>query len=185
MTREEVYQKELELANNNNLSIKNVKLFRGHDEATGLSCDLYINNKKLAYCFDDARGGEMEISAYTSILRNQLEDLEVKIIAQPSYKIDDFGDTPFRHSLEDVVNALAIKKQEDEKYRKVSKKAIVYKKPDGSTWLVSWKNEALAMLIGKLGNKAKTMIKDKCIFLEQQGYIVLNKDYIIGLGIDM
>jgi hypothetical protein len=41
------------------------------------------------------------------------------------------------------------------------------------------------MLIGKLGNKAKTMIKDKCIFLEQQGYIVLNKDYIIGLGIDM
>ena len=41
------------------------------------------------------------------------------------------------------------------------------------------------MLIGKLGNKAKTMIKDKCIFLEQQGCIVLNKDYLIELGINV
>jgi hypothetical protein len=29
------------------------------------------------------------------------------------------------------------------------------------------------------------MIKDKCIFLEQQGYTILNKDYIIKLGINV
>jgi hypothetical protein len=184
MTKEEVYKTELEIAKDNNLTVKNVKLFRGHD-GVGLSCDLYINNKKLAYCFDDARGGEMEISAYNSILRNQLNDLEVKIMAQPTYKRDDLIGTNFRHCLEDIVNALTVKHEEDKQYRKDSKKAIVYKKPDGSTWLVSWKNEALAMLIGKLGNKAKTMIKDKCIFLEQQGYIVLNKDYLIELGINV
>jgi len=184
MTKEEVNQKELELAKDNNLTIKNVKLFRGHD-GIGLSCDLYMNNKKLAYCFDDARGGEMEISAYTSILRNQLNDLEVKIMAQPTYSRDDLTGITFRHSLENIVNALTVKFEEDKQYRKDSKKAIVYKKQDGSTWLVSWKNEALAMLIGKRGDKAKTMIKDKCIFLEQQGYIVLNKDYLIQIGINV
>ena len=184
MTKEEVNQKELELAKDNNLTIKNVKLFRGHD-GIGLSCDLYMNNKKLAYCFDDARGGEMEISAYTSILRNQLNDLEVKLMAQPTYSRDDLTGITFRHSLENIVNALTVKFEEDKQYRKDSKKAIVYKKQDGSTWLVSWKNEALAMLIGKRGDKAKTMIKDKCIFLEQQGYIVLNKDYLIQIGINV
>ena len=144
-----------------------------------------MNNKKLAYCFDDARGGEMEISAYTSILRNQLNDLEVKLMAQPTYSRDDLTGITFRHSLENIVNALTVKFEEDKQYRKDSKKAIVYKKQDGSTWLVSWKNEALAMLIGKRGDKAKTMIKDKCIFLEQQGYIVLNKDYLIQIGINV
>lgn len=184
MTKEEISQKELELAKDNNLSIKNVKLFRGHD-GVGLSCDLYINNKKVAYCFDDARGGEMEISAYNQILINQLNNLEIKILAQPKYSRDDLSGISFRYSLEDIVNALVNKYQEDKQYRKDSKKAIVYKKQDGSTWLVSWKNEALAMLIGKLGTKAKTMIKDECIFLEQQGYTILNKDYIIELGINV
>ena len=108
MTKEEVYKTELQIAKDNNLTVKNVKLFRGHD-GVGLSCDLYINNKKLAYCFDDARGGEMEISACNSILRNQLNALEVKMMAQPTYKRDDLIGTNFRHCLEDIVNALTVK----------------------------------------------------------------------------
>lgn len=184
MTKEEVHQKELALAQQFNLTIKSVKFFRGHD-GIGLSCDLYINGKKAAYCFDDARGGEMEISAYPTILRSQLKDLEIEIMAQPKYTRDDLSGMTFRHSLENLVNALTVKYEEDKQYRKDSKKALIYKKPDGSTWLVSWKNEALAMLIGKHGEKGKNMIKTKCLDLEKQGYTVLNKDYLIQIGVNV
>jgi hypothetical protein len=181
MTKEEVYKIELQIAKEKNLTVKNVKLFRGHD-GVGLSCDLYLNNKKVAYCFDDARGGELEVDPVNYTLTPVICQINKEINAYPKYKRDDL-DMTFSHTLEYIINALVEKHEEDKQFQKDSKKGIIFKKEDGSIWTKSWKNTALAMVIGKYGEKGKSMIQDTCNEIQEKGYEILNKDYLNKIGI--
>ena len=190
MTRTEVTELELQIARKNNLTLKNIKFFRGHDGMTGLSCDLYQNNKKIAYCFDDARGGEMEISPYTTAHRLIIRNLESMAYNLPEYKVEYSNDIQdhytFKHTLEGIINALAEEYERNKKMEKDSKKAIVYKDEKGDTWLYSWQHQSsLAAMVTKRPESAKSAIKKACEELEKEGNIILNKDYLIKLGVSV
>jgi len=183
MTRKEVYALELNLANERKLSLKKIKFFRGHDGMTGLSCDLYVDGKKVAYCFDDARGGEMEITPYTAAHRFVINSLEDDLHKLPAYQCEDFN-FEMNHDLESLVNALAQKYEEDKEFEKNSRKGILYKDANDSTWVFGWKYN-LPMYIAMYKEKAIQNIKDACSRLEGEGNVILNKDYIKTLGIEL
>lgn len=168
----------------NNLSLKNIKMFNGHD-GVGLSCDLYINNKKVAYCFDDARGGEMEIKPLTFAHQTIIYTLNKKLPTYPKYKIDCIPDKEFEHELENVINHMVEVIEEEKELKKLSKKSIVYKTPEGETRLGSWKNVALAMIIAKKGDVGRLMICEACKEIENKGNTILNKYYLKQLGLDI
>jgi len=175
----------LEIIEKNKLSLKNVKMFNGHD-GIGLSCDLYINNKKVAYCFDDARGGEMEITPLTFIHRSELDNLNKILLSYPPYQFDgQLSDCEFNYTLEDVINHIVLLQEEEKELKKLSKKAIVYKTAEGETWSKSWGNLALAMLLAKKGNVGKEMIRNACQEIESRGNTILNKHYLQQLDINV
>lgn len=183
MTRKELSTLELSLAKERKLSLKKIKFFRGHDGMTGLSCDLYIDGKKAAYCYDDARGGEMEISPYTSAHRFVINSLEEELGKLPEYQCDEF-DFKMSHNLESLVNILAQDHEEKKEFEKNSRKGVMYKDTDDSTWIHGWKYN-LPMYIAMYKEKAIKNIIDTCKRLEAEGNVILNKDYIKTLGIEV
>lgn len=181
LSRKEIQALELQVAKDNGLTLKKIKYFTGHDQMVGMSCDLYINGKKVAYCYDDARGGEMEIEPYTVIHRKTLIELEGKLKILPEYQSTEY-DFTFNHSLEHVVNALANDYAEQKSLQKEFHKGIVYKNKEEKIYIRSW-SHALAMYIAMRKETAISNIKRVTQELEADGNIILNKEYMIKLGV--
>lgn len=183
MTKKEILDLELQLAKENNITLKKIKFFTGHDQMTGLSCDLYIDGKKAAYCYDDARGGEMEIDPYINAYRQILIDLEEKLKVLPEYKYPN-GNFMVKHSIENLINAIATDFEIKKEFNKDAKKGIMYLDPEGKEWLYKW-SKNLVMYIAMRKDIAIKNIKDVVTELEKKGNVILNKDYLKKLGIDL
>ena len=54
----------IETTNFGEYSVKNIKSFQGR-EGYGFNCNLYRGKKKIAFCYDDASGGEVRIDWLT------------------------------------------------------------------------------------------------------------------------
>ena len=181
LNKQEIKELELQIAKDNGLTLKKIKFFIGHDKMTGLSCDLYMNGKKIAYCYDDARGGEMEIDPYTEIHRKTLIDLEGTLKMLPEYQCTEY-DFSLKHSIEHIVNELANDYAEQKDLQKDFRKGIVYKNKKGEIYIRGWAH-ALPMYIAMKKESAIANIKRVLQELEEEGYTVMNREYIATLGV--
>jgi hypothetical protein len=108
------------------IELKKVKTFRGHD-GVGLDCDLYVDGKKIAHVFDDARGGEVEYEAYGpgpdfQANRKILQDLETYAKTLPEIKLPaNLGGGSLPMDLDSLINDI-LKDMEYQKFEKKLKK---------------------------------------------------------------
>lgn len=110
------------------ITLKNIKMFRGHD-GVGLDCDLYVDGKKVAHVFDSAHGGENEYQPYGSspdefkANRKILEELEVYAKTLPPNKYpDSLGGKEYPQELGDIINNILNDIEKEKLARKMVKK---------------------------------------------------------------
>lgn len=177
---------ELATAKQLNITVKNIKHFKGHDGMTGINADIYYNNKKFATAYDDARGGCMDIRPYRYSDLKVLEifkDVEDKLKALPEYTHvydETYKGKPIhfttRVDLAAIVYAFGAKKESD----KEDKKGIRYSTPDGE-YIAHWKMSIPAML-KKYPKKAIPTLQKRYDELIKQ-YPVKNTEYLSSIGV--
>lgn len=183
----------LSIAQKLNIDIKKIEFFRGHDGMQGINADIYHKNKKVGYAYDDARGGEMEISAYEGkgdvirFLRDELDKL-------PKYAVEfnrdingrNVGGDPITYetsvTLASIVDAIAWKKEELKIFNREKKKGILYVDEYGTERIFQWK-WPLAQFITKHGEHAKAAIQQT--YDEIKHLQVDNREYLKELGINV
>lgn len=190
----ELRELELQYAKDNNLSVKNIKTFAGHDGMLGVNADIYQNNKKFAHFYDDARGGEAEVSYLgkndieMQKNRNILRDLETQFKAYPTVKFtykesDDEHENTFYFS--HVVNTLINSELERKELARDAKKGIVYMDPkDEQTYIWSWSYN-LPKLFQIYPTKALSTVQKACDELKAEGCIIKNVDLLKEYGVSL
>ena len=180
----ETHTLELEVAKKHHVDIKNVKYFKGHDGMQGINADIYHKGIKFATAYDDARGGGMDIRPldYTTENLSIFKKVEDLLRAEPEYlHIYDAkpGVKPREyksaHNLENLVDALALQKEQEKEY----KKGIIFQDKHVER-IVSWKSQPLPKM-------AKTprgldVIQKKYDQLKED-YVILNTDFLSSIGI--
>jgi len=104
------------------ITLKKVKLFRGHD-GTGLDCDLYVDGKKVAHVFDDARGGEVEYQAYCPNVQENwkiLEELEAYAKTLPKIESEFFPEG-MEQDLDGLINNILMDMEKEKTMKKIAK----------------------------------------------------------------
>ena len=177
---------ELATAKQLNITVKNIKHFKGHDGMSGINADIYCNNKKFATAYDDARGGCMDVRPYSYSDLKVLEifkDVEDKLKALPEY-IHVYDKTykgktiqfTTRVDLAAIVDAFGAKKESDSE----DKKGIRYSTPDGE-YIAHWKM-SIPTLLKKYPDTALARIQKKYDDLSVK-HSILNRDYLASIGI--
>ena len=172
------------------LKIVNYKEFAGHDGIPGYNVDLVYKGKKIAHAYDDAWGGEVQITPLGKVVktadsyepslelktnRGLLKELENEISALPNRESKHFEDG-YKENLdcliEDLINAKQIEKD--------FKKGIVCKHPHGHETF-GWKIQ-LPTFIEKYKNGLQEVQKyyDE---LKAEGKEILNGEYLASIGV--
>ena len=192
LSRAELFDLEIKYAKDYNLSVKNVKTFRGHDGMTGVNADIYKNNKKFAHFYDDARGGEPEVhwvgkndieyQANRTILRD-LED-KFKKIPQVKFRFND-SDAVYDNTFyfDHVVNALINHTLEQKELAKQAKKGVVFVDPkDDETYTWGWSYD-IPKLFKVYPTKALTTVQNRVDILKADGCIIKNTELLSQYGV--
>ena len=186
----EVQALEIKTAKDLNITVKNIKYFKGHDGMQGINADLYHKNKKFATAYDDARGGGMDVRPvdYELTTLTLFKEIETKLRALPKYihiytssrSGKPIGGKPSEYesqvSLDSIVDALALKKEED----KHEKQGIIYKE-NGKKYVSHW-NMSIPQMFKKFPKKALPTLQAKYATLSAKHEIV-NKDYLAEVGV--
>lgn len=182
MTEEEISKQRLAIAEKYNLSVKNPRYFEGHD-GVGINVNIYQGKRMLASGYDDARGGCMDINPIggTKENREAIWKLEESIKNEPQYT-DEYG--THSHSLEDIVNALVVKFEEDKERRKDEKKGIMYQSENGVR-IALWKGFTIPKLIKNCPETCLGLIQTRYDQIKEKGYPILNTEYLKSIGIKL
>jgi len=181
------------------IKIVNLVTFEGHDGGVGINADIVYKGKKIAHVYDDARGGEMD---YTEMSTGKggweaIRELFKEYIQLPKtleqYSFNGFGVTKlYDHNLDTMtyhfVN-LALKEQEQKKWqakvKRDGKKAILVSTNGGESYRkVYWKGYTLQIMANSSRGK-KVLQETVDRYLSREGATILNKDYLISLGINV
>lgn len=194
LSRAELFALEIKYAEQFNLSVKNIKTFRGHDGMTGVNADIYKDNKKFAHFYDDARGGEPEISYVgkndieIQKNRNILRDLETQCKNLPSvkFRFDDTGATyDNTFYFDHIVNALINKSLEEKEFAKIAKKGIVYADPkDNETYTWGWSYD-IPKLFKVYPTKALGTVQKRVNELKSKGCVIKNTELLSQYGVQV
>ena len=138
-------------------SIKNVKFHKAHQGMEGFNCDLYKNGIKVAYVYDDARGGGYDYTPIT-ITKND--------------KSFCYGSLDL--VLDELVGMVRMKKEK--------KKGVIVKAHQG--YDIHAYKETIPTIIKKYKNGLEIIQKlyDKLILA---GEDVLNTEYLESVGVDL
>jgi hypothetical protein len=181
----EVHALEIKTANDLNITVKNIKYFKGHDGMQGINADIYYNNKKFATAYDDAYGGCMDVRPIdyelnTLALFKKVEDL-ISDLPEYTHLYDNpIGGEPKsftqRITLDNIVEAFSYKKEKD----KDRKKGIIYKSGT-SEHILHW-NMSIPQMLKKYPKNALSTIQKKYDKLCTE-YEIVNKDYLEEIGV--
>jgi hypothetical protein len=194
-TYAELRELELQYAKSLDLSVKNVKTFPGHDSMVGVDADIYYKNKKFAHFYDNAYGGEPEVSAVGnyddgSLAQNNqiLKDLMSRASTLPKVKYQLKGidrtstNTFWLHTLVDTLINAELERKE---LNKIAKKGIVYVDPkDNETYTWGW-NHPLPKLFKLYPTKALPSVQKRYNQLVEEGCIVKNTDLLAEYGVKL
>jgi hypothetical protein len=192
--RAELRELELQHAKSLNLSVKNVKTFKGHDGMLGVNADVYINAKKFAHFYDDAYGGEPRLDwlgnndIQRQANRNTLRDLEEQAKNLPKVLYNLKGvDEPFENTfwLHTLVDTLINAELERKELAKLAKKGIVYVDPkDDETYTWGW-NYPIPKLFKMYPTKALPSVQKRYDQLVKEGCIVKNTELLAEYGVKL
>jgi hypothetical protein len=127
--------------NKSDITIKNVKMFEGHD-GTVLNADIFVRGKKIAHVYDGAYGGEFE---YTPLFKNDselkenrkiLEELQEFVKTLPNVKSDFFPEgleMNLDMFIDELINEIE-KEKGQKKIQKLCDQALVYGKPGENSY---------------------------------------------------
>ena len=134
--------------------IKSLKFHKGHDGMDGFNCNLYKDGKKYAICYDDARGGEIEIGFFGEHIGwgKPYQDLEI------------------------IISELV----EQEGMKKDVKKGIIVKREFGYAILEF--NVQIPTLLKKYSNGLEVLQKTYSKAVKEKENI-LNLDYLQSVGV--
>lgn len=112
---------------NPKIELKKVKMFQGRD-GVGLSCEMYVNDKKVCHVFDDANGGAVnfyplgktteEIKANQKII-SELEEYATTLPEKPCPF--EKGKT-WPQNLDSIVNNILVEIEKEKSLKKMQKK---------------------------------------------------------------
>ena len=164
------------------LKIKSVKTMMGRD-GMAINCNIFLDNKKVAFYRQDGNGGEGMVDAYPTkvkgkddwtLNRNKLKEIDSLLKKLPKIKLELSGNE-FTPDMDWVVEELV----EYSQLEKAMKKAICFGKNEKSNvfgftfpnsyQMVSWKG------ISNLNKLSPTVIKSEVAKLKKE----LKKDEII------
>jgi len=103
-------------------SVKNVKSFMGR-EGLGFNANLYRGKKKIAFCFDDARGGEVDIDWVGGWKGEEATLLEQHIATLPKVQ-SSYSDMELTIDQGWFVSELVTKWEQEKDLRKMKKQCM-------------------------------------------------------------
>tara|TARA_R110002012_G_scaffold16404_4_gene63397 strand:+ start:6998 stop:7501 length:504 start_codon:yes stop_codon:yes gene_type:complete len=142
----------------------NIKKSRGHD-APSYEWDIKFDNQLICNCWDDSRGGELEI---TNIGHHKIENIYSTIDVNSLYDKEYKWTTTLELLLSDLLN-IAIQKKD-------YKKGVVL-----NNGTIIGYNRQIPTIIKKYGNNGLKMIQQLIDDVEDKDTI-LNKEYLLSLN---
>lgn len=165
------------------IEIKNLKFYPEMSEETNaITCDLFVDGKKVGFCRNDGHGGCTDYTAFDG-KQSILLSAENYAKTLPDIKHEWNGKTIYlKSTLEmiidtEVTNQLIVKEtaKYEKKLFKDCQKSICCKRPNGHA-SISWKNYTLAQLLATpVGLK---LIQQKVDELKDSGETILNTNLV-------
>jgi len=162
------------------LELKNVKINEAFSEETLMfKADLYVNGKKVAYAYNDGRGGCTFYREYSKDLSLLLKQAEDYCKTLPS-KFSTYGEktieikSNLEHWIDEIVYGISNKKEAEKFKKKLQKdmlKGICYGSDNGYK-ILSWKGYTLEQLLNR--NEGRIVIKKNLQELINRGETILN-----------
>jgi hypothetical protein len=184
----------LQLAKELKISLKNIKTFVGHDTMLGFNADLYIDNKKILHVFDDSYGGSMQ---YTPTLKNQTyqevyqiqDEINQQLKQMPPITIELSTRTmEVKEDLDGICTALVSEWEWNKKIKRDQHKGLLVELESGNGYnVMAWKKYGTIIdMINKFGLQiTQGLIQASINKILKENKTILNKDYLISLGIKM
>lgn len=161
------------------IELKNFKYSEWNSEETNcFRSDLFLNGKKVGYCYNEGRGGP---TSYSGIKHHWSEEIKLmeeycKTLPPIVYtKERDGHDFSIDMTLEHYIDELVMEhldKKSQKKKEKDMLKGIVFSKSKYGYQLVSWKGHTIESLL-KIPSGRITLEK-KVKELQEQGYTIEN-----------
>ena len=170
------------------IEVKSVKFHRGHDGMDGLNCKLYVDGKFVAHVHDDAYGGEFE---YDQFLKHDKEGMP--IITEfdwmgtlegydLKYTSDLIGGEPLE--LEHCWDSLVDLKVNEAQRLKEANKGVMIR--EGVGYKIVGFQYTIPNCIKKYGKEMMVReLQGICDENIVQGKEILNKDYLVGIGLKL
>jgi len=180
----------IENANKIGVTLKNIKTFEGHDTIPGFNADVCIDGKVVFHAYDSAHGGcyEYTPARESKLKHNEVwkvtQELEDKLKTFPKHKTTLGGrEYEMRDSLDCIIGGLISEYEYQKTFKKDSKKGVLFEVEGGHS-IVSWKVGNIAKLIKVFGiQKAKEMIQTQVRVMEMEKKVILNKEYLMSVGV--
>jgi hypothetical protein len=184
----------LNLAKELKISLKNIKTFVGHDTMLGFNADIYIDNKKTLHVFDDSYGGSMQ---YTPTLNNQTYQEVYQIQNEINQQLKQFPPIiielsnrtmEVKENLDGICTALVSEWEWNKKIKRDQHKGLLIELESGNGYnIIAWKKYGTIIdMINKFGLQiTQGLIQASINKLLKENKTILNKDYLISLGIKL
>jgi hypothetical protein len=184
----------LSLAKELKLSLKNIKTFVGHDTMLGFNADLYIDNKKTLHVFDDSYGSSIQ---YTPALKNQTyqevyqiqDNINEQLKQFPPIIIELSNRTmEVKENIDGICTALVSEWEWNKKIKRDQHKGLLIELESGNGYnIIAWKKYGTIIdMINKFGLQPTINLIEMSIQKQlKENKSILNKDYLISLGIKL
>jgi hypothetical protein len=184
----------LNLAKELKLSLKNIKTFVGHDTMLGFNADLYIDNKKTLHVFDDSYGGSIQ---YTPALKNQTYQEVYQIQDNINEQLQQFPPIiielstrtmEVKENIDGICTALVSEWEWNKKIKRDQHKGLLIELESGNGYnIITWKKYGTIIdMINKFGLQSTINLIEMSIQKQlKENKSILNKDYLISLGIKL
>ena len=169
------------------IEVKSVKFHRGHDGMQGLNCKLYVDGKFVAHVHDDAYGGSYDYDQFHSHDKDGMPiitkfdwmgTLEEYDLKYTSY----LGDEPLE--LEHGWDSLVDLKVNEIARQRDAKKGVMIQ--EGVGYKIVGFQYTIPNCIKKYGKEMIVReLQGICDENIVQGKEILNKDYLVGIGLKL
>jgi hypothetical protein len=182
------------LAKELKLSLKNIKTFNGHDGMVGFNADLYIDNKKTLHVFDDSYGGSIQYTPVTNKqtykeVYNIQDNLNEQLKQFPKIKIQlSTRVMEVQENLDGICTALISEWEWNKKIKRDQHKGLLIELESGNGYnIIAWKKYGTIIdMINKFGLQPTINLIEMSIQKQlKENKSILNKDYLISLGIKL
>ena len=138
------------------------------EETNAFTADLYVDNKKVAFCRNNGRGGSTFIDHYDGKKGKLFEAYDFADNMKPIL----YQGTSLPMDLEFYVDGLLEDFLLEKALKKDFRNGIVYENKNGEKSVISWKGWTIPKLMSSV--VGKVAVTNKVSELTKQGFLVLN-----------